>query len=162
MAELFNVDLPPRFQYKPGSGEEMKRDVEDYLERLSSAVDEMFKRVFDRLDIHIDKVDVDAKARTEGIWEVDGSETQLKTADEIDMQTKKIINVVDPEANQEAATKKFHDDNTLWELDGGDTEMKAVDDMDMQNMQIKGMALENRTDDTGCTQTGRIWFRTDV
>jgi len=50
----------------------------------------------------------------------------------------------------------------LWEIDGGDTEMKAADDMDMQNMQIKGMCIENRADDTGCTQTGRIWLRTDV
>ena len=25
-----------------------------------------------------------------------------------------------------------------------------------------GCVLENRTDDTGCTQTGRIWFRTDI
>lgn len=45
------------------------------------------------------------------LWEVDGTETQLKTADEIDMQTKKIINMVDPTANQEAATKKYVDDN---------------------------------------------------
>jgi len=47
-----------------------------------------------------------------GLWEVDGTETQLKTADEIDMQTKKILNVVDPTANQEAATKKYVDDNS--------------------------------------------------
>jgi len=25
-----------------------------------------------------------------------------------------------------------------------------------------GCVLENRTNDTGCTQTGRIWFRTDI
>ena len=45
-----------------------------------------------------------------GLWEVDGSETQLIDANEIDMQTKKIINVVDPAANQDAATKKYVDD----------------------------------------------------
>ena len=49
------------------------------------------------------------------LWEVDGTETQLKTADEIDMQTKKIINVVDPTANQEVATKKYVDDSTFWD-----------------------------------------------
>ena len=47
-----------------------------------------------------------------GLWEVDGAETQLITADEIDMQTKKIINVVGPAANQDAATKKYVDDLT--------------------------------------------------
>ncbi|KKK72110.1 hypothetical protein LCGC14_2907170, partial [marine sediment metagenome] len=52
------------------------------------------------------------------LWEVDGTETQLKTADEIDMQTKKIINVVDPTANQEAATKKYVDDSTFWDRAG--------------------------------------------
>jgi len=48
-----------------------------------------------------------------GLWEIDGTETQLKTADEIDMQTKKIINVVDPAADQDAATKKYVDDNAI-------------------------------------------------
>lgn len=46
----------------------------------------------------------------ESLWEVDGTETQLKTADEIDMQTKKIINAGDPDNDQELATKKYTDD----------------------------------------------------
>ena len=50
--------------------------------------------------------------------------------------------------------------NILWE-DDGDIELKTADDVDMQNKQIKGLVIENRTNDTGCTQTGRIWFRTD-
>jgi hypothetical protein len=32
----------------------------------------------------------------------------------------------------------------------------------LSNQQITGLCIENRTDDTGCTQTGRIWLRTDV
>ena len=43
------------------------------------------------------------------MWEVDGTETQLITADELDMQSKKIINVTDCTANQDAATKKYVD-----------------------------------------------------
>jgi hypothetical protein len=30
------------------------------------------------------------------------------------------------------------------------------------NQQITGLCIENRTNDTGCTQTGRIWLRTDI
>ncbi len=44
------------------------------------------------------------------LWEIDGTETQLRTADEIDMQSKKIINVTNPITNQDAATKKYVDD----------------------------------------------------
>ena len=53
------------------------------------------------------------------------------------------------------------EDDILWETEDGDIELKTADDVDMQNKQIKGMVIENRTNDTGCTQTGRIWFRTD-
>lgn len=33
---------------------------------------------------------------------------------------------------------------------------------DANNQQITGLLIENRTNDTGCTQTGRIWIRTDI
>jgi len=45
------------------------------------------------------------------LWEIDGTETQLKTADEIDMQSKNIVNVLDPTLDQHAATKIYVDDN---------------------------------------------------
>jgi hypothetical protein len=43
------------------------------------------------------------------LWEVDGTESQLKTANDIDMQSKKIINLLDPTTNQDAATKVYTD-----------------------------------------------------
>lgn len=42
-----------------------------------------------------------------GLWEVDGTETQLKNADAIDMQSEKIINLTDPANAQDAVTKNW-------------------------------------------------------
>lgn len=53
------------------------------------------------------------RAIIEGLWEIDGTETQLITADELDMRSLKIINVADPTLDQDAATKKYVDDNIV-------------------------------------------------
>ena len=49
MGEQFNVDLPPPFHFQPGSQEEKDKQLEEHLERLSRAIDEMLKRLFARL-----------------------------------------------------------------------------------------------------------------
>ena len=54
------------------------------------------------------------------------------------------------------------EDDILWETEDGDLKLKTADDVDMQNKQIKGLVIENRTNDTGCTQTGRLWYRSDL
>lgn len=46
-----------------------------------------------------------AAAEAADLWEVDGTETQLKTADEIDMQSKKILNLANGTANTDAVNK---------------------------------------------------------
>jgi len=61
------------------------------------------------------------------LWEIDGSETQLKSADDIDMQTKKIINLVDPAIDQDAATKKYVDDNSGGTPGGVNTNVQFND-----------------------------------
>jgi len=77
-----------------------------------------------------------------GLWEIDGSETQLITADEIDMQSKLIINLLDPSNNQDAATKKYVDDEVagvpaaLWEVDGTETQLIIADAIDMQSFDL--------------------------
>lgn len=158
MAEIFNVDLPPRFQYKPGTEEEVKRDVEEYLDRFSSAIDEMFKRVFNRLDGNIETI-------IEGLWEVDGTETQLITADELDMQSKKIINLTDPSAAQHAATKASQDAGDLWEITGGVTRLKTGDEIDARTQKIsnvvdpttdQGVMTKKLHDDDFDTSTGHV------
>jgi hypothetical protein len=76
----------------------------------------------------------------DGLWEVDGSETQLIIADGIDMQTEGIINLKDPVANQDAATKKYVDDNNvdgLWEVDAEQLIMLSADQLGMQNQLIE-------------------------
>ena len=74
------------------------------------------------------------------------------------------IEILNEELRQynEDIKNKIEADDVLWESDGGDIELKTVDDLDMQNKEIKGLMIENRTDDTGCTQTGRIWIRSDI
>jgi hypothetical protein len=67
-------------------------------------------------DIHIDYTSIWASkggSTTPSLWEQGDNGTELVTARDIDMQTKKIINLVDPTANQEAATKKYVDDNDV-------------------------------------------------
>lgn len=70
------------------------------------------------LDI-VNKSYCDTNAGDAAIWEIDGTETQLIIADEIDMQSKKIINLLDPTNNQDAATKKYVDDNAGGGVDAG-------------------------------------------
>ena len=49
MSEQFNIDLPSRFQFT--ETEQSKKDVEleDYLNKLTVQLDEMFKRLFNRV-----------------------------------------------------------------------------------------------------------------
>ena len=49
MAEQFNVDLPPPFHFRPGTEEEKEKQLEDYLNRLMVAIEEMLRRLFTRL-----------------------------------------------------------------------------------------------------------------
>lgn len=88
---------------------------------------------------------------TEGIWEVDGTETQLITADEIDMQTKKIINLADPTANQDAATKKYHDDNPT-DITGKAN--IALDNLASVAINESLVSDTNNTDNLGSTTKG--------
>ena len=62
----------------------------------------------DGIDIGTDVAANTAKAA--GLWEVDGTEHQLITADEIDMQNKKILNLTTPTNVLEGANKTYVDE----------------------------------------------------
>jgi len=163
----FNIQLPPRFQFLSGSQEEKDRQLEEYLFRMGNVIEESLLRLFSRVtetadtptDGHIASLNEDGQIEDGGI-----AKTALLLTSALDTDGTLAANSDSKIATQKA-TKTYVGTQVatmLWEVDGGDTEMKTADDMDMQNMQIKGMCVENRTDDTGCTQTGRLWFRTDV
>jgi type II secretory pathway component PulL len=42
------------------------------------------------------------------------------------------------------------------------THLTITGNLDFNTNQALQFRVENRGDDTGCTQTGRLWFRTDV
>jgi len=65
------------------------------------------------------KAYVDENTQGEGFWEFDddNSEIELTTARDIDMQSKKIVNVLDPTEDQDVASKKYVDDNIGGDVD---------------------------------------------
>ncbi|KKM99178.1 hypothetical protein LCGC14_1150430 [marine sediment metagenome] len=72
-----------------------------------------------------------------GLWEVSSGNTRLITADDLDLRSKKITAMLNPVADQDAATKKYVDDNAgLWEIDGAETQLKIADEIDMQTKKI--------------------------
>lgn len=77
------------------------------------------------------------------MWEIDGTERQLKQADEIDMRSKKIINLATPTDDTDASTKAYVDDvgaaTGLWEVDGSEHQLTTADEIDMQSKQIKNV-----------------------
>jgi hypothetical protein len=49
MSEQFNIDLPPRFEFTEKEQEKKDVELEDYLNKMTVQLDEMFKRIFNRL-----------------------------------------------------------------------------------------------------------------
>jgi len=65
-----------------------------------------------------------------------------------------------PTTDYQTATKKYVDDAAVA-LTGNQT-VAGVKTFNSIPVFSAGISVESRTDDTGCTQTGRIWIRTDL
>jgi hypothetical protein len=86
------------------------------------------------------------KITGQSLWQVDGTETQLITADEIDMQSKKIINLTDPASAQDASTMNYVDGkfntSTGHDHDGSDSKKVLATNVDGTGL-TNGHALYN-------------------
>jgi len=82
---------------------------------------------------------------SDSLWEIDGTETQLKTADEIDMQSKQILNLADPDTAQGAMTQAKHDTDfhtsTGHDHDGTDSKKVLYTNLDMTGTDLSKSEL---------------------
>ena len=167
---LFSVDLPHRFMFKTG-GEKWdgskEQELEDYLNELSTAIEDQFRRLHTRqadtadspTDGNILTVDEDGGIVDSGKSDSDyahiaGSET---FTGEKTFSIFPITPSAAPDADYEVANKKYCDD-TFLPLAGG----TMTGDIDFDQNEAKQLVIENRTSDPTSPATGEIWFRTDV
>ena len=138
--------------------EDTLADLDEYLKRLAEAVEEIFRKLFLRVAESVDaptsgniaKLDADGQIVDSG-----KAYTDIHSQDTDDYLDKGGSNEVTA-ANAKDAVAKKHTQNA-------DTNLGTLTaNINFGNHQGLGFLIENRENDTGCTQTGRIWFRTDV
>jgi len=161
----FHVDLPPKFIYdKDRPVEDTLKDIDEYLDRLARAMEDVFKKMFLRVaesaesptSGNLAKLDEDGQIVDSGVAYDDTEDAVAKahTQNSDTYLDEGETNEVTAANAKDAVTKK-HTQNT-------DTDLGTLtDDINFGNHQGLGFMIENRVNDTGCTQTGRIWFRTE-
>ena len=139
----FHVDLPPKFIYdKERPVEDTMKDIDEYLDRLARAMEDVFKKMFLRVAESVESSTSGNLAKLDEDGQIVDSGVAYDDAED--------------------AVDKKHSD-TLDHTQNTDTNLGTLTaNINFGNHQGLGFLVENRTDDTGCTQTGRVWFRTNV
>lgn len=71
--------------------------------------------------------------------------------------------IIDADSDTKVQAEESADEDKV-RIDTGGTERMIIDStgIDFKDHQGLNFIIENRTDDTGMTVTGQIWFRTDI
>jgi hypothetical protein len=97
VGEHFNIDLPFRFQFTETEQDKKDVELEDYLNKLGIQLDEMFKRLFNRvsepISWSIHTLSNDATPSVEGgrLWLTGGTTTVTDFDDGIEGQAITVI-----------------------------------------------------------------------
>ena len=150
MSTEFNVDLPPRYEYNDQkSVEENLRDIDEYILTLHAALETILRELF----IRVSDVAEDATANNIAFVDQDGNVIDSGK----DISTDGTLGGdSDNSVPTEKAVKTYVD---AQKLNG---HVAPDGDVDFNDQEAIDFIVENRTDDTGMTVTGQIWFRTDV
>ena len=101
MSKQFSTDLPPRFQFTETDQGKKDKEIEDYLNKLTVQLDEMFKRLFNRVSepiswsIHTLTNDATPSVQGGRLWLTGGTTTVTDFDDGVEGQ---IITVISAHA----------------------------------------------------------------
>lgn len=172
---LFSVDLPHRFMFE-GAGEwddTKQQKLEDYLNELSTSIEDMFRRLQTRQTDTAESPTADNLLMTDA----DGGlvDSGVKLAELCYLAGNQTISGIKtfsvfpigpsaaPTTDYQLCNKKYADDvvgaiGSFLPLTGG----TMAGDVDMAQYEILQLVIENRTSDPGSPVAGQVWFRTDL
>ena len=150
MPSEFNIDLPPRYEYREDMDEAANlKELDNYILSLHAALEMILRDLFFRLsdvadsptDGNVATVNEDGNVVDGGkVFDTDGT----------------LAGNSDNSIPTEKAVKTYVDGQKL------NDHVAPDGNVDFNDRQAIDFILENRTDDTGMTVTGQVWFRTDV
>ena len=115
--------------------------VAELAVRLSAVIEDLTPQLGGNLDMNGHNIGGNTEAQIDAAvtnTHIQGTDTTLGAqAENLDMNTHKIVGVVDPTADQEGATKKYVDDNSINNV-VEDTTPQLGGNLDLQTNKVVG------------------------